>query len=73
MKVQIKCPPRIGFSGFYAVGQFFPEGVGEYDFSEKVVATIEGEIARKESILELTRIEAEPEADPESKPAKRKG
>jgi hypothetical protein len=64
MKVTIKCPDRIGFHGFYAAGRYFPVGETEHDFPESVVRTLEEEVLRRESILEIRRVE---EAKPEPK------
>lgn len=49
----VSCPPRAGFSGFYAVGRFFPAGDTEDDFPEEVAATLEAECRRGETILTL--------------------
>ncbi len=64
MKVEIKCPARMGFHGFYAAGRYFPEGVAEHDLPESVVRTLEAEVQRKESILEIRRIVEEPPVKP---------
>ena len=58
VKVIIECPARVSFAGFFAAGLFFPAGIQEFELPAAKVAEIEGEIARKESILKLVRADA---------------
>jgi hypothetical protein len=61
-RVTVTCPDRRGVHvGFYSVVGYFPVGATEVDLSDAQIASLEGEIARQESILTVARVPASTE------------
>ena len=58
-KVIVTCPDRAGLhAGFYSVAGYFAVGATEVELDDEQLAALEGEIARRESILSFERVSA---------------
>lgn len=58
--VIVTCPSSSGPThGFYSSAGYFPDGETRVDLSEEQLAALQGEIARKESVLTVRVLTAE--------------
>jgi hypothetical protein len=66
-RVIVTCPNRRGiYNGVWAIGKHFPDGDTTLDLTDEELEQLEGEIARKESILTVKRAAAEAASSPEA-------